>query len=224
MFTRDFSTLAVRLQPSVPGCPRQTIIQYIRTAAIKTCERTLAWRYQQPEFDLTPGTYVYNFNKPAETQVHAVFGAMMNKAPLDVLTLDEALRLYPAWADKYTTSGDIEEFGTQPRSITQISPHQFAVLPLPDAERAYTMRMFYALRPSRDASGMDEVMFDELEDVIMHGALQELLVLPDAHWSDRELAAYHAKQFVFQVAERRARANLGNARGVVRARMQPFGA
>lgn len=224
MFTRDFASLAPRLQPSVPGCPRQTVNQYIRDAAIKTCERTLAWRYQQPEFALTPGTYVYAYNKPAQTQVHAVFGAMMNNAPLEVLTLDEALRLYPAWADRYTTAGDIEKYGTQPRSITQVSPHEFAVLPLPDAERTYTMRMFYALKPTRDADGMDEVMFDELEDVIMHGALQQLLVLPNTHWADRELAAYHAKQFLFQLSERRARANLGNARGMVRVQMQPFGA
>jgi hypothetical protein len=224
MLTRDFASLSVRLQPSVPGCPRQTITQYVRDAAIMTCERTLAWRYQQPEFNLTPGTYVYNYTKPADTRVHALFGTMMNGSPLDVLTLDQALTLYPSWADKYTTSGDIEEFGSQPRSITQISPHQFAVLPLPDAEATYTMRMFYALKPTRDASGMDEVMFDELEDVILHGALQQLLVLPGAHWSDRELAAYHAKQYLFQLSERRARANLGNARGVMRVRATPFGA
>ena len=67
-------------------------------------------------------------------------------------------------------------------------------------------------------------MFDELEEVIMHGTLQHLLVLPNASWSDRELAAYHAKQYVFQTSERRARANLGNMRGAMRVRMQPFGA
>jgi hypothetical protein len=49
-------------------------------------------------------------------------------------------------------------------------------------------------------------------------------VLPNTSWSDRELASYHAKQFAFQIAERRARANLGNQRGMMRARMQPFGA
>jgi hypothetical protein len=58
----------------------------------------------------------------------------------------------------------------------------------------------------------------------MHGTLQHLLVLPNQAWSDRELAAYHAKQYVYQTAERRARANLGNVRGNMRARMQPFGA
>jgi hypothetical protein len=224
MASRDFSSLAVRLQPTVPGCPRQTIVQYIRDSAIKTCERTLAWRYQVPRFDLTPGTYIYDYRKPFDSQVHAVFKAFQNNVPLEVLTLDRALELYPEWADKYTTSGDIATYGTEPRSITEISPHQFAVLPLPDARRTYNVRMFVALKPTRTATGMDEAVFDDLEDVIMHGALQTLLVLPNTNWSDRELAAYHAKQFVSQVTERRARANLGNARGTFAAQMQPFGA
>ena len=88
----------------------------------------------------------------------------------------------------------------------------------------YQMRMFLALKPKRNATGMDEVTFDDLEEVIMHGALQHLLVLPNSHWTDRELASYHAKQYTYQVAERRARANLGNVRGTMRAKMQPFGA
>lgn len=223
MATRDFDTLAVRLQPSVPGCPRPTIIQYIRNAAIKACEQTLAWRYEQPVFTLTPGTYVYNFNKPFDTIVHAVFGTFVNNEPLEVLTLDRALVLYPEWASRTTDTSEIAEKGSNPRSITQISPHQFAVLPLPDATETYSVRMIYALKPTRTATGMDEAAFDELEDVIMHGALQELLVLPSVQWSDRELASYHAKQFRSQLTERRARANLGNSRGSVMVQLPKFG-
>lgn len=224
MITRDFSSLAVRLQSSVPGCPRPTLVQYVRESAIRVCERTLSWRYEQAKFDLTPGTYLYNFNKPSDTDVHAVFTAFLNDTPLEVLTLDRALELYPTWADKYTAAQDIAQYGSEPRSVTQVSPTQYIVLPLPDAEDTYTMRMFYALKPTRSSTGMDEAVFNELEDVIMHGALQHLLVLPNTNWSDRELASYHAKQYVFQIAERRARANLGNARGVMRVQMQSFGA
>jgi hypothetical protein len=71
---------------------------------------------------------------------------------------------------------------------------------------------------------MDEAIFNDMEEAIMHGALQHLLVLPNTHWTDRELAAYHAKQYLYQISERRARANIGANRAMVRARMQPFGA
>lgn len=257
MAERTFASLVPRINVSVPGCPQPTIVQYIRDAAIRTCERTLYYRHQVPLFNLLPGVSEYVYNKPANTDVHVVFDAIVNKRPLEKLTLDKALELYPQWADlfsgvnpqvvwsgnpgnqfngvqydedEYNGSGgaitlppEALEGASTPQSICQVNPDKYIILPLPD-DTPYQMRMFVALKPKRSATGMDEFIMDELEEVIMHGALQHLLVLPNTNWTDRELAAYHAKQFTFQTAERRARANLGNVRGTMRARMQPFGA
>jgi hypothetical protein len=258
MVDRTFASLVPRVAASVPGCPQPTIIQYIRDTAIRTCERTLYWRYQIPLFNLLPGVSEYTYNKPGNTDVHAMFEAVVNKRPLERLTMEKAIELYPQWADLYSgedpsvvwsltppiSTFNTSEFNTTqfnenapyvlpdaivadastPRSITQVSPDKYVILPLPDAQATYQCRMFVALKPKRSATGMAEVILDDLEEVIMHGTLQHLLVLPNAHWSDRELAAYHAKQYTFQTAERRARANLGTNRGMMRTRMQPFGA
>lgn len=222
MATREFKTLISRINPSVPGCPQETMFQYIRDSAIRACEKTLAWRYTQPKFNLTPGLPQYNYSKPFDTDVHALFAVWLNNQPLDRLTLDEATERYPNWVDTYTTSADIAEYGSEPRAITQLSPHQYVVLPLPDAAKTYTVRMIYALKPSKTATEMDEVIFDDLEEVIMHGALQHLLVLPNTNWSDRELAAYHSRQFAYQISERRARANLGASRGSMSVQLPRF--
>jgi hypothetical protein len=205
---------------------------------------------------LLPGVYEYAYNKPINTDVHVVFDAIINDAPLQKLTLEQALYQFPYWADLYSNV-DPNTFwqnfppnlfnqhqfnnaqlngnavitvpaaalveATDPRAICQLTPDKYIILPLPDDAKTYTMRIFYALKPKRNATGMDEVIFEELEDVITHNALQHLLVLPNTNWSDRELAAYHAKQFIFNISERRARANLGNVRGVMTARMQRFG-
>jgi hypothetical protein len=257
MADRTFASLVPRVQASVPGCPNATIVQYIRDSAIRTCERTLYWRYQVPLFNLLPGVSEYPYDKPVNTDVHAMFEAVVNKRPLERLTMEKAIELYPQWADMYSgqdpsvlwsetppssfNSFDYNEAlfnenstfvlpdsvvadASTPQSITQVNADKFVILPLPDAQRTYQCRMFLALKPKRNASAMDEFIMDELEEVIMHGALQHLLVLPNQAWSDRELAAYHAKQYVYQTSERRARANLGNVRGTMRARMQPFGA
>ena len=69
---------------------------------------------------------------------------------------------------------------------------------------------------------MDEEIADELESAIQHGALQHLLVLPEKPWSDRELAAYHAKQYIFTISERRARTNVGAGGGALTARGSSF--
>jgi hypothetical protein len=206
-------------------------------------------------FNLSPGVYEYFYDKPVSTDVHVVFGTLVNDRPLDQLTLEQAIRAYPQWADIYSGLSAVELWslidpnafnndqynespfngnpnqtvpdaavadGGEPTAICQLTPDKYIVLPLPDKAKTYTVRMFVALKPKRNATAMDEAIFDDIEDILMHGALQHLLVLPNTNWSDRELAAYHAKQYLFHVSERRARANLGNMRGTLRAQMQPF--
>lgn len=255
MATRNFTTLVSRVNAYTPGCPAPVLISHIREAAIKVCERTLAWRLAQSQFNLTPGIHEYDFIKPAGSDVHAVLGVQMNGFPMDVLTLEQALTQFPLWADMFggldpdalwsiTPSGTINtdeynqqefnesyplvtppefvEMASQPRAITQVNPDKFIVLPMPDDVQTYTVRMFYALKPSRDAAGMDEATFNELEDAIFHLATQHLLAMPNVAWGDKDIASYHAKQALFSLTERRARANLGNARGTLIARAPKF--
>ena len=257
MVDRTFASLIPKINPSVPGCPTPTILNYVRDAAIRACERTMFWRYQVPLFNLLPGVSEYAYDKPTNADVHVLFDAIVNDRPLERLTMEKAIELYPQWADLYsgetaetawseTPASSFNAFdyneslfnenptyvlpesiiadASTPQSITQVTPDKYIILPLPDNAKVYRVRMFLALKPKKTATVMDEVIFDELEEVILHGALQHLLVLPSTNWSDRELAAYHAKQFLYQCIERRARANLGNMRGMMRVRMQPFGA
>jgi hypothetical protein len=251
MAERLFTSLIPRISPYVPGCPQPLMVQAIRDAAIRTCERTLMWRSTPPVFDLLPGVHEYFYPKPPSADVHVLFSAQLNGQPLEKLTLEQAINLYPEWADLYngedpaliwgttptnvfnTDAFNTVQFnqtpdltqlatatitGSEPRSITQLTPDRFIVLPLPDAE-PYSMRLFYALKPKRDAAGMDSAILDELEEVVSHAALQYLLIMPNVTWSNRELAVYFGKLSLFQTTERRARANLTNARGAVLARI-----
>jgi hypothetical protein len=126
---------------------------------------------------------------------------------------------YPA---VFTAPEESYQNASDPRVITQVTPDKFVVLPLPDDAKAYNIRMIYALKPKKDATFMPAVILDELTDVIVHGALQELLVMPNHPWTDRELASYHAKQYLAKLTERRARANLGNGRTSLSVRMRSF--
>lgn len=256
MADREFESLLPRIKPNVPGCPTPTIMQFIRDSAVRMCEQTLAWRRVEPKFDLQPVVAEYGYRKPSNTEVHAVFEATVNDYPLDRLTLEQALDLYPQWVDLYSGLSAAEVWGSSesnsfnqenfnsapfggstnpvqlpkealenasaPRAMCQITPDKYVVLPLPDDEKAYTMRMFYALKPKRSATSMDETILNELEDVIVHSTLEMLLIMPDVEWGDRELASYHARRAVSYGIERRARANLGNQRASASVRMTPW--
>jgi len=214
--TRTFLDIVNRLSPSVPGCPTPVIEQYVRDAAIEACERTLAWRYEQPAVRLVPGAHDYEYDTPDDAEVHAFLTATVNGKQLTPVTLEHLYDLYPKWPNQ-----DVNE-RSEPRYITQLDPDNFSVAPVPDNATTYDVRMIVCLKPLRTATKMDKKFLDELENVIMHGALQHLLVLPDRTFSDRELASYHAKQFAFKLSERRARTNLGAAKASMRVQAQKF--
>ena len=216
MSTRTFMSLVNRLAPSVPGCPQPIIEQHVRDAAIEACERTLAWRYEQPSTRLTPGVYEYPYNNPLQTEVHAFITATVNGSPLDPVTLEQLYAKYPSWP-----SLDPDQ-RSDPRVICQLDPDNYTLAPIPDAAKTYDLKMIIVLKPVRSATGMDKSVFDDLENVIMHGALQHLLVMPNKNLSDRELATYHAKQYLSKITERRARANIGNARASMTVQMRPL--
>ena len=208
-----FSSLLPDISPSVPGCPQPLIISHLRNAAIKVCERTLLWRHVDPGFDLVPDVYEYAYSKPVSADVQAVFAASVNGEPLEVLTLEQAQLNYPKWA---------QTDSAQPLSICQVMPNRFVVMPPPDDAETYTVRMTYALKPTRTATSINTAVLNELRSSIIHMALQELLVMPNVAWADRELATYHGRQGLFEATERRARANLGNMRGTMAVRFPRF--
>lgn len=222
MDMRAFSTLSAKVSTSVPGCAYPVVVGHIRDAAIRVCERTLAWRYTATAVTLTPGQAEYNFAPPPDTTVQAVLRVELNGAPMQVLTHDAAVAMGMEWPAATTVPSEIDELGSQPRSIIEVSPGRYRVFPMPDAARPYVLTMTFVLKPTRDAADMDQAVFDEYEDAIVHGALQHLLVLPGVDWSDRELAAYHAKQFLFAVTSARAKTNLGAFRGTLVARAPKF--
>ena len=214
---KRFDSLVSRLAPSVPGCPQPIIEQYVRDAAIAACEKTLAFRHIQSKIALTPGVYDYPYDPPTSTEVHAVLSASIDGNHMTSLPLEVFQDRFPKWPD-FTTS----EYGI-PKYFSQLDADTFIITPTPDSAKLYEVRMVIAVKPLRTSYDMDKTTFDELEDLIMHGALQNLLVLPERTWSDRELAAFHAKQYLFKASERRARANLGASRNTLRVKPVAFG-
>lgn len=211
-----FADLVNRLAPTVPGCPQPVMLNYLRDAAIESCERTLSWRYEQPGIVLTAGVVDYPYEIPTDTEVHAIITASVNGADIRSVTLENVHRRWPKYPDNAVDQR------TTPQAVVHIDPDTFYVAPPPDGGTTYVVDMFVALKPLRSATGMDQTIMDDLENVILHGASQNLLVLPERTWSDRELAAFHAKQFSFKLAERRARTNVGAGRAVLNVAAHPL--
>ena len=213
--TRLFSDLVGRISPNAPGCPQPLVVNAVRDAAIEVCVRTGAWRYQHADVTTVDGTEEYAFVPEASAEVDTILGANIGNTPLRIITLEEALRLYPGYP-----SAVAAERAT-PRYLFSVSPESFHLAPVPD-DGADLVRLFVTQKPTHDATGMDKTVLDKLETVVTHRALQYLLTQSDKPWSDVELAAYHAKQFVFKVSMHRAQANIGVGRHALTVQNVPW--
>lgn len=211
--SRAFTTFLTKLSPTLLGCPPPTITQYVLDTAIRVCERTFYWRERMTTISLVNGTHEYDYTPPAGAMVHAVLKAQIDGVDVPIISVADAMKLYPDW-DSSTVG--------QPQYVCQVDADTVAVFPPPDTNAPYDLDLLVVLKPTRAATTMPQVVLDELEDVITHGTLQHLLVMPNVPWMDRELAAYHAKQYLFHLTMIRNRADYGDVRRSITARPQPF--
>lgn len=114
MLTREFSSIANRVEALIPQAPRPTVLEHIRNAARTACEKTLAWRYVTPKYDLLPGVYEYAFPVASGVEVEHIFGASVNNRPLELANLDVAISRYPEWADLFSGLSAQEVWGDTP--------------------------------------------------------------------------------------------------------------
>lgn len=174
------------LSPDVPGCPQAAQVAALRQAAITFCEQALAWRYDHPDIAVTPGTAKYLFVPPSQTLVHAVISAEFNDEKIETKVMERDIN---KWKLDLET-GTPEYLLGGPISIT--------LYPVPDV--AGTLRLKVALKPTPAADGVDDVIYDEYREAVVHGALSKLLLSPKKPYTDVTLANYHAQLFHIQTA------------------------
>lgn len=174
------------LSPDVPGCPQAVQVAALRQAAITFCEQSLAWEYEHPDISVIPGTAKYLFDSPSQTAVHAVTSAEFND---DLLEIRKMERDISKWTLRLAT-GTPEYLLGGPISVT--------LVPMPDV--AGTLKLKVALKPSPTGDGVDDKIFEEYREAVVHGALSKLMLSPKKPYTDMTLANYHAQLFHIQTA------------------------
>ena len=216
MAVRLLSTFDALVAPYVPGCPPPTILHHVRNAIIDVCERTLVWRFEMPRIRLTNTIYLYDYELPHQTQVAGIIHSVMNGNPLPPITQERLHTMYPSWPNGPTSEH------SQPLYLSQLDVDHFVVAPVPDDDTTYDVDLVLALKPDRTATEADDTVLDDIEQIVVHGALQTLFSIPEKSWTSIDMSTYHARQFASKIGIRRAVTNIGSARASLSARMQPF--
>lgn len=191
----DFYDLAA---PDVPGCPDAMLNAALRQAAIDFCEQSLAWSYDHPAISVVAATSAYPFVPPAQAIVHAITYAKFIDTEIEVEISEDNLRIWNWRA----------QAGTPQYALA--NPTSVRLVPTPDLPG--TLTLIVALKPSPTATGVDDAMFNEYREAIIHGAKARLMLSPKKPYTDAQLAQYHQQQFTIKTG----RAGTRHARNYTR--------
>jgi hypothetical protein len=190
------------LLPDAPGCPHVAAIFALRQAAIAFCEQSLVWTYAHPDIPVVVDVDQYEFDPPDGAIVHAVTYSSFNDTEIDTNVKQDDMHIKD-WR-KQTGS---------PKYVLG-SPSFLTLVPKPDV--AGTLKLIVVLKPDTDATGIDDDIFREYREPIVHGALSRLMSSPRKPYTNLQLSTYHMQQCTIKTAA----AGQRMARNLTRAPLQ----
>jgi hypothetical protein len=168
--------------PDLPGVALAAVDLALRQAAIAFCAQSMAWKYTHPDVAIVAATASYPFVPPTDAVVHVITYAEFDGTEIGCRTGESGITL-DDWRNQTGTPEYV--FG----GATALT-----LVPTPDVSG--TLSMEVSLKPSTSAAGIDDDIFNEYREAIVHGALSRLMLSPKKPYSSPPLATYHQQQFV----------------------------
>ncbi len=203
----------------------------IRLALEEFCRKTLFWQYTPAAINVVATTHTYALAPPANTLVANVVYAAVNGIVLDPASADQMDLEWPKRRTKYpqmTSSASTpwrEETNDQAYLYHLPDPKNIRIIPIPTVAITGGLTMILALRPTRTATTVDDLLFEEAYEAIAHGAKARILAIPNRIWTDYPAAAYFREMFEQDISDytgRRVRDHTRQNKTVLRTRAYSY--
>lgn len=209
--------------PDMPGVGQAMASRTLCDAAIEFCEKTSLWIYDHPPFSANANVNTYPWAPPTNTLVvkplniwyQVNYPVQPGSTPgwqLTPKSPDELSELYGDWQRQYG----------EPLFYTSNTPRKVIIVPGPLTTYVNAFRAEVALKPTRAATGIDSLFFEEYAEAIADGAKAKLFAMKKKPWTDPQLAAYHLGRFTESIGVGIARAQKGFTRSRKRVKASFF--
>lgn len=203
----------------MPGAPVPLMEQALRDACIRICERTNLIQVVESQ---TAAAGVQEFNGPGGTQqilariLRVSFGIQV-LMPISVDSVRHGAAL--GAADRRLP---VPQIGT-PSSYYAASPgtDSFYLHPVPDKAGVLVIRA--ALRPTADATSVEDVLYDRWHSTVATGALAQLMAMPNQGFTNDKKAADAEAQFHAALSRASSEGRRGHLRGSGAVQLRLFG-
>lgn len=209
--------------PDVPGVAQALASRALCDAAIEFCEKTCLWIYDCDPWSAVANINTYDWAPPANSLV---------VKPLQIwyqTNVPQSPGQYPGWrlvpktpdelSDLY---GDWERMYGEPLYYTHTTPRSVIFVPGPLIAYPNAFRAKVALKPTRAATGIDNLFLEEYAEALANGAKAKLFAMKKKPWSDGSLAEYHRQEFMDAIAMATDRAQKGFTRARKRVKASYF--
>lgn len=204
MATTLFTAWYDRVLTELAGVVQAFALLHIRDAAIEFCERSCIWIVDHAPIASVLSQGAYDYAPAAGTKVVKAMRAWYDKKPLEPQSEAQLSSLYSYWPG---------EEG-QPTYFLSEQSDKLILVPKPAAALADAIRAKVALKPARDATGIETWIYEDYRDVIAAGAIARMKRMPGKPFTDLVGAAGNESIFETGVgkAKERAMKSLGRAR------------
>ncbi len=200
-----WSTFLPDILVEVPGVSEPLAERHAREAAIKFCRRSKAYVYTLDPIPVIANQPEYDFGAPSKTVIVEPLELWLAGEKLIPATSAELSATYKDWKSQ---SGVPKYYLAETHDVN-LRLLTLALTPNTSDATGVTGRV--ALAPTRDATGIEEIIYEDYGREIAYGALATLLLMANKPWSKPDLGDDYRKRFGAACGSAAFRAARGNS-------------
>ena len=187
-----FETFRQYYKSDVPNCPNAVIEKAVIEAVIEWCEATMMVVVDAYEIMVASELAEYDLDFDEDYEAIAIktayFGDGSNDDTRVTVTSERELNKISNWHVLTTSSN--------PSHVYLTRAGQCRVYPIADDDIDDGLRMSCAVKPSRSATQVEDVIYNDHVEDIRHGVLFRLFRMKGRPWYDSEYADRHEANWI----------------------------
>jgi hypothetical protein len=215
---KTLDTFLPYVLPYARHCDQSVAEHAILNAAIDFCEQSGILQATLTPISTLQGERQYALTLPATTELVGIKRAWFKGSEL-IPVATEAVGTPDAW--RATVPG-VDPQRADPQAFYQIARSAIGLYPRPLTSEADVLTVRAAIKPTREATELDDELFNDWVETVAAGALERLHSTPGVAYTDAAKAADRRLQFVIGVSKAKHIATFGRTRGELSVTMRPF--
>lgn len=206
---KSVSAFFSRVIPHVVGCTDPLAHQAIVDSAISFCDDSMVLRERLDIQTTVVGQGAYELDAPAQQQIARVLEVWVNGVRLSAVAAENVNN------DTILTGSPTHYYITRTGSEMLLN-----LYPAPAA--AVTLSIEVATRPKRDATSLEDDLFNLWMDAIVAGALGRLMSTAGASFANPQLSLYYTSSASRMAGNARVEGSIGRVQSTQRVAPRAF--